>query len=266
MRGEEKVKKIINLTKVLCLMLVTALVLTGCGTGGSGSASGEKVLKVGIDPTFAPFVFLDEQNRHTGYDVDLIKALGEEMGYDVEITTSSWEGLIPGIEVGKFDAIIGAITITDERKGSIDFSDPYYTVNQLIAAKKGSGIKSVGDLKNKAVGVQMGTTGEFSVEELGVTPNKYEGIPEAFTSLLNGTIDSVVADAPVVQYFLKQNPSADLEYVVGDFPKEYYGIGIKKGNTKLLDDLNAALKALIENGKYNEIHEKWFNVKAPALD
>jgi len=136
---------------------------------------------------------------------------------------------------------------------------------QYIATKKDSKIKTVEDLKGKKVGVQNSTTGQMVVEKLGMTPNKYDTVPDAITDLINGGLDAVVADSPVVLYFIKQNPNADVQYIKGNFPKEYYGIALKLGNQELDDKVNASLKKLRENGKYNEIYKKWFNEEAPKI-
>lgn len=258
---------------VVSLLVTSLLALAGCSAGNSSapgnstssSTPTEKVIKMGTDPTFAPFEFMDAQNQPTGFDVDLMKAIAADMGYTVKIEPSSFDGLIPSLQAGKYDAIIAAMTITDDRAKSVLFSDKYMMATQFIAVKKGSSIKSVDDLKGKKVGVQNATTGQTVLEKLGMTPKKYDTIPDALTDLINGGLDAVVADSPVVLYFIKQNPNANIQYVKGDFPKEYYGIAFKLGNKDLDDKVNVSLKKLIESGKYNDIYKKWFNEDAPQF-
>ncbi len=258
----------------VALLLVSFFVITGCGsntvspgaeTGTTPVAQSEKIIKVGTDPTFAPFEFKDEQDQLTGFDVDLMKAIGTDLGYTVKIESSGFDGLIPSLQAGKYDAVIAAMTITDERAKSVLFSDKYLMATQYIATKKDSKIKTVEDLKGKKVGVQNSTTGQTVLEKLGMVPKKYESVPDALMDLMNGGVDAVVADSPVVLYFIKQNPKSDVQYIKGDFPKEYYGVALKLGNQALNDKINASLKKLMVNGKYNEIYKKWFNEDAPKL-
>lgn len=262
--------------KPLAAIVVLSFALTGCGSSSAPSNSGQgatggstdsaKVLKIGSDPTFAPFEFTDEQNQPIGFDVDLMKAIATDMGYTAQFENSSFDGLMPSLQVGKYDAVIAAMTITPERLASVDFSDKYLMATQLIAVKKGSTIKSVEDLNGKRIGVQNSTTGQTVLEEMNINPKKYEAIPDAMNDLLNGGLDAVVADSPVVLYFIKQNPNANIEYIKGDFPKEYYGIAVKKGNSDLQAKLNISLKNLKSSGKYNEIYKKWFNEDAPQFE
>jgi glutamine transport system substrate-binding protein len=272
-KGEKIMKK--KWLKPLAALVVLTFVLTGCGSSsvpaqGQGTTGGNtessKVLKVGSDPTFAPFEFTDTQNQVTGFDVDLMKAIAADMGYTAQFENSSFDGLLPSLQVGKYDAVIAAMTITPERAQSVDFSDRYLMATQLIAVKKGSSIKSVEDLKGKRVGVQNSTTGQTVLEEMKIAPKKYDAIPDAMNDLINGGVDAVVADSPVVLYFIKQNPNSNIEYIKGDFPKEYYGIAVKKGNSELQSKMNASLKNLKSSGKYNEIYKKWFNEDAPQFE
>lgn len=258
----------------VALLLVSLLVISGCGAnsvapgasnGTTPPAPSENIIKVGTDPTFAPFEFKDEQDKLTGFDVDLMNAIGVDLGYTVKIEASSFDGLIPALQAGKYDAVIAAMTITDERSQNVLFSDKYLMATQYIATKKGSNIKTVEDLKAKKVGVQNATTGQTVLEKLGMAPRKYDTVPDALTDLMNGGLDAVVADSPVVLYFIKQNPTSNVQYIKGDFPKEYYGIALKLGNQALDDKINASMNKLRANGKYNEIYKKWFNEDAPKL-
>lgn len=244
---------------LLCLSLLT---LAGCGSAGTPS---EKVLKVGSDITYAPFEFMDENQQPTGFDIDLINALGKDMGYKVNIESASFDGLIPALQAGKYDAVISAMTITDKRSQSVLFSDKYFRAIQYIAMKKGSNIKTLADLKGKRVGVQLNTTGQFDVEAKGFTPKKYDTTPDALNDLLNGGVDAVVADGPVVLWFQAQNPKAEIESVEADVDQEYYGIAMKLGNKDLADKMDASLKKLMDNGTYGDIYKKWFKKDAPKF-
>lgn len=138
-----------------------------------------------------------------------------------------------------------------------------FAITGCGVASSNSGVTG-GSTPESAKVLKVGTDPTV-MEKMGVDPKKYEAIPDAMNDLINGGLDAVVADSPVVLYFIKQNPNMDIEYVKGDFPKEYYGIAVKKGNSELQSKFNTALKNLQTSGKYNEIYKKWFNEDAPQL-
>lgn len=260
---------------ILATVLILSLVaLAGCGTtapasapaGGTSAPAPEKILKVGSDIAYAPFEFMDDKQKPVGFDIELMDALAKDMGYKAQFETSPFDGLPLSLASGKYDAVISAMTITPERAKSILFSDKYFLATQYIAVKKDSAIKSPADLKGKRVGVQAATTGQYAMDKMGVTTKKYDTTPDALTDLVNGGLDAVVADSPVVLYFISKQPKANLVAIQGDFEKEYYGIALKLDNKALADKLNASLKKLISNGQYKEIYKKWFNADPPSLN
>jgi len=257
------------------LLSLSLLALAGCGSAAPATPAAptptptpvvEKVLKVGSDIAYAPFEFMDEKQQATGFDIDLIRALGADMGYTkVNIETSAFDGLITALNAGKYDAVISAMTITDDRAKSVQFSDKYFISTQYIAMKKGSNFKTLADLKDKKIGVQLNTTGQFAVEKLGYPTKKYDTTPDALGDLLNGGVDAVVADAPVVIWFQTKNPTAQIESVDANTGEEFYGIAMKLGDKELGEKMNASLKKLISNGKYNEMYKTWFKKDAPKF-
>jgi len=265
-------KKSVSLILAISL-IIGIFTLTGCGSTPPAANPtsntppvAPKVLKVGSDIAYAPFEFMDATMKPVGFDIDLLDAIAKDMGYTTKYETSGFDGLPLSLGSGKYDAVISAMTITPKRSESVLFSDRYFLATQYIAVKKGSSIKSVNDLKGKRVGVQASTTGQYAVEALGVKTNKYDATPDALTDLVNGGLDAVVADSPVVLYFIKEKPNANIVAIQGDFPKEYYGIAMKLDNKDLATKLNASLKTIISNGKYKVIYKKWFNAEAPKLD
>lgn len=252
--------------------MMSLLGLTGCGAqkapagnAAAGGGASEKVLKIGSAIEYAPFEFMDTNQKPTGFDIDLMTEIGKDMGYTVKFESAAFDGLIAALGNGKFDVIASAMTINEERAKSVLFSDKNFESTQYIAVKKGSNIKSEADLKGKRIAVQQATTGQDVVEGLGITPKKFETVGDAINDMINGGVDAVVADAPVILYFNKQNPDKNIEAVSGNFPKEYFGVAFKKDNKELADKYNATLKKFKENGKYNDIYKKWFNVDAPKF-
>lgn len=239
----------VNLLIAFCLLVLVA---------GSAVVSAE-VLKVATDATFAPFEFLDEKTKKpAGFDVDLVEAIGEIIGAEVQVINVAWDGLIPGLQLGNYDMIAAAMAITDERKLAVDFSRPYFVTGQVIVVKAGNtSIKTPEDLKGKRVGVQIGTTGDYAAEAIGgVDVKRYENAPAAFMALKVGQVHAVVVDELVAIQELNANPGQTV--IAGrPFATEEYGIAVRKGNKALLDRINAALEQIQADGTYEKLYEKW---------
>ncbi|MGE5550889.1 MAG: basic amino acid ABC transporter substrate-binding protein [Bacteroidota bacterium] len=246
------------LRNVLFLGLAAMLVLGALGCGK------KEALKVGSDCTYPPMEY-QEGDEFKGFDIDLIKAIAEEMGREIEIVNTGWDGIIPGLMNGNYDVLISAMTITDERKAQINFSDPYFTAGQVILVQAGNeSITSEADLVGKKVGVQLGTTGDEAVSKMeGVDVKRFNTNPDAVQELRNGGCDAVVGDSTTLMW--EATKDSKLKLVSNEpFTSEYYGIGVKQGNDKLLNQVNKALAKLKESGKYAEIYRAWFNVEPPA--
>jgi glutamine transport system substrate-binding protein len=261
-------------TKISFLMiLMAAAILSGCGTsektsGGSGDSS-EKTLKVVTNAAYAPMEYMDG-DKVVGFDVDFINAVAEEAGYKVDVVHTGWDAMFVEIEDEIADLAVAAITITDERKETYDFSVPYYLSTNMILVKEGSDIKSADDLKDKVVAVQNGTTGQESAEailgENSSSIKKFEDNNLAIQELLSGGADAVVADNTVVETYVKNNPDQKL-VVVGDetnFDSEFYGVLFPKGS-ELKVEFDEALNKVLDSGKYTEIYKEWFGVE-PDVD
>lgn len=216
-------------------------------------------LTVGSDTAFPPFESMNGTTAE-GFDVDLITAIAKKIGLEAVIKTEVFDTLIPTLKAGgKFDVVASAMTITDERKQEIDFTDPYIDSNQSIAVKKGSTIKSEADLTGKKVGVQSGTTGEAWAKEnlTGATTVPFKTATEAFAALQAGNVDAVVNDLPVTAFLVK-DPARGLEIVKEVATGEQYGFAVSKENTALLAAMNQALAGLKSDGTYDQIYSKWF--------
>ena len=246
------------------LAVPTAIVLLAAGCGGGDDGGGGTKLTVGSDVPYAPFEeFGKTKTEFTGFDVELMEAIGEKIGREVVFQDTSFDTIFRDLAQGKFEAVASATTITPEREESVDFTNPYYLPSaQSIVVTKGSDINSEKDLEGKTVGVQQGTTGEEYVEEEIDTGElrTYPQGPDTFPALKAGTIDAVVIDRPVAERAVKDD--SDLEISAGIETEEEYGFVVKQGDEELLDELNEGLKEVLEDGEYTTIYEKWFE-KAP---
>ncbi len=259
-------KKRLRFTLIL-LLIVSLVAVSGCSSSAPAPAPGgeEKILKVGSDIAYAPFEYFNEKQEATGFDIDLMTAIAEDMGYKAEFETAAFDGLIPSLQAGKYDCVISAMTITEERGKVVKFSDPYFSAVQYIAFKKGEKYEKLADLAGKKIGVQLNTTGQFAVEDAGLETQKFDTTPDALNALLIGGVDVVVADNQPVLSFIEANQASDIESVTADPADEFYGIAMKIDNTELADKINATLKKFKENGKYAEIYSKWFKGEIPKF-
>lgn len=251
------------------LLAITALVVAGCGSSsdttgsssGSGGGGGEP-LTVGSDIPYPPF----EQGKspnYEGFDIELMEAIGEKIGRTPEFQDTSFETIFRDVQQGKFEAVISAATITEEREKAVDFSNPYYLSEQAVLVKEGSDIESLEDLEGKTVAVQQGTTGqELAKEELGGSEVRpYPEGPDAVNALKAGTVEGVIIDAPVAQNAVEKSGGVEIAEKVPT--EEEYGIAVAQGETELLEEINKGLKEVEEDGTYAKIYKKWFKLEPP---
>jgi ABC-type amino acid transport substrate-binding protein len=266
--GVFKLKRIIK-SLIIAGVIFSLAGITGCGTTNKTGEKAEakstaKVLKVGTEASFAPFEYVEEgTSRILGFDAELMQAIGDTIGYKVELINTGWDGLIPGVQNGNIDAVIAAMTITEERSKEVTFSEPYFKAVQYIAIKEGSSYKKPEDLVGKKIGVQINTTGHFAAEKIpGVKKEDiktFDTAPTALTELINGGVEAVITDSPVLLDFIKKNSNAKVTFIDPKLPSEdHYGIAMKKENTKLHQAINEGLKKVKESGKYDAIYKKYF--------
>lgn len=249
---------------VLMLLSVFVLSLALAGCGSQQAPAKAKVLTVGSDTAFAPFEFQDEKSKeYVGFDMDLIKAIGKQMGYEVKVQGMNFDGLIPALESGSIDAAISAMTITDARAKKVNFSKPYYKSGLTIVVKPDNNtIKEFKDLEGKRIAVQIGTTGADEAKKVkNAKVREFNTAPEAFLELRAGGVDAVVNDLPVNEYYIKQMGGKDGKIVGKPLTSENYGIATAKKNVELAKKIDAALDALKKNGEYEKIYVKWFGTK-----
>ncbi|HVS99687.1 MAG TPA: basic amino acid ABC transporter substrate-binding protein [Solirubrobacterales bacterium] len=248
-----------------------AVVVAGCGGGGSstsktgeesGGGGGEK-LTVASDIPYPPFE-QGKKGSYTGFDVELMEAIGKEIGREPEFIDSSFETIFRDVAQGKFEAVMSAATITPEREKVVSFSLPYYLSEQAILVKEGSPITGLSDLKGKIVAAQQGTTGlELGKEKAEASELRpYPEGPDADNALKAGVVEAVIIDAPVAKQQAEE--LGGIEIVEKVPTEETYGIAVAKGSTELLEQINEGLKKAIEDGSYAKVYEKWFKEAPPT--
>jgi polar amino acid transport system substrate-binding protein len=227
---------------------------------------------VGTDAAYVPFESQNDKGEIVGFDIEVVQAVAKKAGIEVKFINTPWEGIFNSLNQGDRDLLVSAITITAERKQTMDFSTPYFDAQQLIAVKKDSKIAKFNDLKKLKVGVQNGTTGDEVVTKLQgkESPNikRFEATPLALKELEAGGVDAVVADNGVVEHYVNNNSGALFKTITdASFSPEQYGLAVKKGNTELLEKLNKGLADIKTDGTYDKIYAKYFGgagAKAPA--
>jgi polar amino acid transport system substrate-binding protein len=222
-----------------------------------------KVIVVGTDAAYAPFESQNEKGEIVGFDIDIVKAIAAKAGIEVKFVNTPWEGIFNALAQGDRDMVVSAVTITDERKQTMDFSEPYFDAQQLIAVRNDSRVKSFQDLRKLKVGVQTGTTGDEAVTKLlGKTSTaikRFESTPLALKELESSGVDAVVADNGVVVHYVANNPGGNFKTVADkEFVPEQYGIAIKKGNAELLGNINKGLADIKADGTYAKIYAQYF--------
>ena len=219
------------------------------------------VLTVGTNPEFPPFEYMGDDGNPDGFDIALINAIGEKLGVDVVVESYNFNSLVESIG-SKIDVSIAGMTVTEERKQAVDFSDSYYEAIQSVIVKKDSAIASADDLKGKSLGCQLGTTGDFIIQDIeGAENHQYDRGVDAVNDLLNDKVEAVIIDRNPAAVFQAQYPD-DLKIISGeDFgcETELYAIAMPKGDTALADAINGALAELKADGTFDKLVEEYIN-------
>ncbi len=240
------------------LLLIQALLFTGCG-----ASSSKDIVVIATDATWPPMEFVNDDKEIAGFDIDLMTAAAKAGGFEIEFRNTAWDGIFAGLGNGQYDAVMSAVTITEERKKTMDFSVPYINAGQVLIVgteTAAAGVTTLVDLQGQAVGAQIGTTGAFEIEKVeGVELRTYDELGLAIEALALGQIAGVVADTPIAADYVLQNETyaAVLKIVGEPFTEEFYGIAVKKGNSEVLDLINAGLEAVLDTDTYAGIVRTW---------
>lgn len=254
--------------------------LGGCSQDGSadaGSSAGSsqtsdegRTLVVAMELAYPPFETKDGAGEPSGISVDFMRDFGEAYGYDIAIENTAWDGLIPSLQTGKADCVISSMTITDERKQTVDFSDAYAQAQLAILANSGSGISSVDDLnqEGKTVAVKTGSTGDvYATNHLTeATITRLADESACVTEVVQGRADGFIYDQLTIYRNHEANPDTTEAVFIPFQDPEEWGIAVKKGDTELLDELNAFIADSKDNGEFDRLTEKYLAEEKAAFD
>jgi polar amino acid transport system substrate-binding protein len=258
------------------LFVGTSVLLAACGQkpeaqkappAPAAAPPPPKVYTVGTDAAYAPFESQNEKGEIIGFSVDLMNAIAARGGFQIKMVNTPWEGIFNALNQGDRDLLISSLTITEERKQTMDFSTPYFDAHQLMAVPQKSKVAKFDDLKKLKVGVQTGTTGDEVVSKLlgktNTNVKRFESTPLALAELDSGGVDAVVADNGVIINYVTNNVGAKFRTVNDPaFAPEQYGIAVKKGNAELLAKINQGLETAKADGTYKTIYDKYFGAAA----
>lgn len=269
-----------KLTKILALSLALCMVLALCACGGAkkeeapatdapteaapaeGASKGKLTMATNVD--FPPYEYYDDETGEpTGIDVELVKMACEKIGYEVEVVDMDFGSVVSGVATGKYDIGAGAITITEERKQSVDFATPYETTVQMVITLKGGELTEGAQLEAEGasykIAVQQDTTGDYYASDLETagkaTVERYKSAADAVLALTSGKVDCVVVDGgPAAEFVARDDTLTTFESVC---TKEEYGFCFAKGNTELFEAFDAALKEMLADGTVDAVFAKY---------
>ncbi len=241
--------------KTVVLMLAVLAAVSMCACGGSSS----KKLVMATNAAFPPYESV-EGSEIVGIDPEIAKLIADDIGRELVIEDMAFDSIIAAVQSGKADIAMAGMTVTEDRKENINFSDPYTEAAQVIVVRNDSDVAVPDDLSGKTIGVQIGTTGDIYAEDIeGATIERYSKYFEAINALLQGKIDAVIVDREPAKVFVGENE--ELKMIDEEFTVEEYAIGVSKENEELLNEINASLKKLKDSGKIDEIINKYIKAE-----
>lgn len=252
--------------RLLAVFMIAATLITGCGSKEKTGIEGiidRGTMIVGLDDSFPPMGFRDENNEIVGFDIDLANEVGQRLGLKVELKPVVWETIGMSLNNGDIDMIWNGYTISDAGKNEVLFSDPYLKNQQIIVVGPDSEIKGKADLADKTIAIQAGSTSQDALEkdvevfESLKEIRKFENKVDALLDLKIGRVDAVVVDSVVGRYYTTIHPE-DYFALDDSFKDEFYGIGMRKEDKSFADIINSTLNDMKEEGVTAEISNKWF--------
>ena len=243
--------------------LLKLLTTTVAAFSLSAAVASANPLVVAVDTAFVPFEF-KQGDTYVGFDIDMWDTIAKDLGLEYRLQPMDFRGILPALQTKNVDVALAGITITDERRKAIDFSDGYYDSGFILMVGTDSDIQGVDDLKGKTLALKTGTSAatyareNFKDTELRLFPN----IDNAYSELQTGRVDAAMHDTPNVLYYIKEAGQGRVKTVGDQMLAHEYGIAFPKGS-ELIPDVNAALAKMKEDGRYDAIYEKWFGTQPP---
>lgn len=256
-------KNLIKKGLVISMVAALAIGVVGCGEKKDESASAldKDTLVLGFDDTFVPMGFKNEAGEYEGFDIEMAKAVGEKLNKEIKFQSIDWKMKETELNNGNIDFIWNGYSVTDERKEKVSFSKAYLNNRQVIITLAGSDIKAKDDLKGKNVGAQSESSAVKAIGDFEANFKQlvtFDTNELALRDLEAGRIDAVVADEILLKYYIQQKGPEKFQFADEDFGKEEYAVGMKKGDTKLVEAFNKAYDEVVASGKAGEISKKWF--------
>lgn len=247
----------------LCVLIS---LICGLLVGCSGNDHRNQIMRIATEPAFPPFEFQGKNGELAGFSIDLMKAIATAAHFQVEFQSLPFDGIIPALQAKTVDGAISSITITPERAKTLAFSRPYFKAGLAIAIRKDNqNITNFQSLQNHKIAVQIGTTGAKKAETVtGAEVRSFDSAPLALQELQNGNVDAVINDAPVTLYAINTGNLQGIKVIQQLLTEEFYGIATAK-NSLDLPLINQGLSTILENGKYQQIYQKWFKSTPPIL-
>ena len=259
-----KLKKLL----VLGLAAVMTLSMTACGgkeetADNTQNTADTPKLTFGTNAEFPPFEFVSANgtiDQYDGIDMAIAKKIAEDNGKEAVINNMEFDSLLLALDNGQVDAVIAGMTVTEERKEAYDFSTPYYTATQVMIVKEDSDIQKAADMADKKIVVIQGYTGEACVQELGYSYEAFKKGTEAVLELVNGKCDVVVIDSATAEKFVGDNQGLKIVEDPDAFADEQYAIAVKKGNTELLNEINASVQKMLDDGTISNLSAQYLDM------
>lgn len=252
------------LTRSLTTLTAAATLALTLGAAPAAAEDLDKIkeagkIRIAMSGAYPPFNFVNEKNEVVGFDPSIGKAIAEKMGVEAEIVTTAWDGIIGGLLANKYDAVVGSMSITEERAQVVDFVGPYYSTHRDIFVTEASPLQNVSELDGDGitVGVTLGETHDQWARDQGYTVKTYKGLPELLMELNSGRVDAIVNDTIPVMIAIKQGQQ-QLRTLEGPASEKVNaGIAIRKDNPELKAAMQAALDEIMADGTYMEIANEW---------
>lgn len=256
-------------TKIASLLLIPALLLAACGEKEEKTDDKEKAENTvktyvaATDNNFKPFEYKDEKGNMVGIDIDILNAIAEDQKFKVTYSPMAFKGVVPSVQTKQADIGIAGMSITDDRKKIVDFTEPYFESGVSLAVGKDSNIKSVEDLKGKKVAVKKGTVGadyaNKNKDKYGFEVTVFNDSVSMYQDVKNKKSDALFEDYPVISLAISEKSDLNLKIIGDRLQVDNYGIAVKKGNDELLKKLNDGLENIKESGEYEKILDKYIS-------